>query len=208
MAAKPKKKNGTTLGPALARPGDPLVTAKGEVLQPKVHEKKIEGTAEQFKIAPEKFRGKKQHNVRDLPAPPNVMHAVGAVMMYSIMNVGDREIADQLKCTVEEVVAIRQHVAYQEVFESFFENVVSHNADSIQGRIASYASKAVSKVVHLMDNAQNEKVQFDASKDILDRGGFRPRDVDTKAGMANNTLRIQINRADGKEDLDIQIGTA
>lgn len=205
MARKPAKRQSRVPGPALADPGDPLVAPDGQVLQPIRHPNKLKEDQQQHKIDPLTFRGVKQHNVRDLPAPANMMHGIGAVLMYSIMNVGDREIADQLKISVEDVIKIREHPAYSEVFQAFFDNVISAHGQSIVGRIASYAQKAADKVAHLAFHATGEKVQLDASRDILDRGGFRPKDVDQKQGMQNNTLRIQINRADGSKELELQI---
>lgn len=206
MAKKTTKKKTTALGPALADPGDPLVLPSGEVLQPILPSSHFGDVNRANKIDPVKFRGKKQHNLKDLPAPVGVMHGIAAVMVYSIMNVGDREIADALKCTVSDIERLRAHAAYTEVFEAFFGNVLSAHSDSLMGRIASYSHGALDRVAHLSANAQNEAVSLRASTDLLDRGGLSAKSIDQAGAMKKDTLRIQINRPDGQEAISVTIG--
>ena len=50
------------------------------------------------------------------------MHAIAAILVYSIMNVGDREIAEALGCSTSDIERLRSHAAYTEIFEAFFSN--------------------------------------------------------------------------------------
>src|SRR4051812_48887189 len=105
MPVKPKTKKPAR---ALARVGDPLVTEKGTVLQPENYVKGQGGNGAKPNgftntIDPATFRSTKQRNVKDLPASVSVTNAVSVVFMYTILGVGDREIAESLRTTVDEI---------------------------------------------------------------------------------------------------------
>jgi hypothetical protein len=201
--SKPRQSN--LPGPSLADWGDPLVLANGDILQPIKPAGMFEEVNQRNRIDPVAFRGKKQHNIKDLPAPKNVMHAISAVLVYSIMNVGDRESADALGCSTVDIEKLRAHTAYTEIFDAFFNGVISAHSDSLMGRIAAYSHGALTTVAHLSENAQNENVKLRASTDLLDRGGLSAKSIDQSGQMRKDVLRIQINRADGTQDMSIEL---
>ncbi|MBC8520017.1 MAG: terminase small subunit [Gammaproteobacteria bacterium] len=49
--------------------------------------------------------------------------------------------------------------------------------------------KAFNRIVHLLDHANSEHVQLEASKEILNRGGFAP----PKSGISLHTGEVSIN---------------
>jgi len=49
--------------------------------------------------------------------------------------------------------------------------------------------KAFNRMVHLLDHASSEHVQLEASKEILNRGGFTP----PKTGISLQTSEVSIN---------------
>ncbi len=190
--------------PELARPGDPYVMVDGTVLQPVLLPTVLPQLKQDTKIDPALFRGKRPRNMADLPAPANMMNAIGAVMLYTFFGVGDREIATALKCSVAELEGIRGHSAYSEFFELISGELISANSDALQNRIAAYQHAALDKVAHIAVYGKREENQLRASVDILDRGGNSPRAIGERATTMKNTLRIQIVKADGN-DTDINV---
>src|SRR3954447_568709 len=103
-----------TLQPILARPGDPYVTFRGQVVQPEndYEEKESVGI-----LTPTSFKAAKKRTLKELPAPVNVINGVAAVFMYTALGIGDREICKALKITMEDLQQIKKHSAYSECFE-------------------------------------------------------------------------------------------
>ncbi|BAQ86859.1 terminase small subunit [uncultured Mediterranean phage uvMED] len=54
------------------------------------------------------------------------------------------------------------------------------------------AVQALGKIIHLSDSAKSEYVQLEASKDILDRAGFKPPDkaINVHAGDVKITIDL------------------
>ena len=191
----------------LARVGDPFVAPDGSLIAPEYPQDYFPRIKEDTKLDPVKFRGKRRRNIMDLPAPSNVMNACGAIMMYTMFGVGDREIASALKCTVMEVEEIRAHPAYGEYLELIGSEIISAESDNITHRLAAYAHGALDTVAHVSRNGKMENNRLRASIDILDRGGFAPKEVAAKAVSLKNVLRIQVLDDQNAKNLDIQIDT-
>ena len=192
-------------GTSLARPGDPLLTVKGEQVEPenkptKRDMKKMDVTQG---VDPELYRPLKRRILKELPAPPNVITGIGAVFIYTMLGVGDREIADTLGTTVEYINELRAHDAYGECFNVVHEEFINANSTLLTSRIASYAIGALDTVGTLSKEGKKEEVKLAASKDLLDRAGVRPKDQESRAAMSINDLRIII--VDGNKSDNIQI---
>jgi hypothetical protein len=120
------------------------------------------------------------------------MNAVGAVMMYSFFGVGDREIAQALKCSVQDIEEIRAHSAYAEYLELIGTEIISAESENVTHRIAAYAHGALDTIAHVSRNGKLESNRLRASIDIMDRGGFNPKMVAEKQVSLKNVLRIQV----------------
>jgi hypothetical protein len=120
------------------------------------------------------------------------MNAVGAVMMYTFFGVGDREIAQALKCTVEDVTEVRANAAYSEFLELIGTEIISAESENVTHRIAAYAHGALDTIAHVSRNGKVETNRLRASIDIMDRGGFNPKMVAEKQISLKNVLRIQV----------------
>lgn len=156
-------------------------------------------------MRPEDFRSKNQRNIKELPAEPGTMTAIGAVYMFTMFGVGDREIADALRLPngVDDVLAVRRHPAYAQLFETVQGELLNANSDLIQGRIAAYSHDALDRVAELSDGAQNEMVALKASQDILDRAGVRPQDNVDRRQTGGNELRIVIIESEKEVTLNL-----
>jgi len=198
------KKNGKP-GTSLARPGDSLITSKGDKIEPenKPTKKEIKKLDVVNETDPSMYRPQKRRILKELPAAPNVITGIGAVFMYTMMGVGDREIADTLGTSVEYINDLRAHDAYAECFRAVHGEFINANSTMLTSRIAHYATSALDTVGTLSKSGKKEEVQLAASKDILDRAGVRPKDQENRALMSVNDLRIII--VDGNKSDNIQI---
>ena len=194
--------------PVLARVGDPFIAPDGSLVEPCYPEDWLPRVKEDTKVNPITFRGKRRRNIDELPANPNVMTACGAVMLYTMYGVGDREIANALKCTVIDVEEIRAHPAYAEYLDLIGSEIISAESDNITHRLAAYAHGALDTVAHVSRNGKLENNRLRASIDILDRGGFAPKAVAEKQVSLKNVLRIQVMDDNGRNrDMDISLST-
>ena len=194
--------------PVLARVGDPFVAPDGSLVAPEYPEDYFPRIQQDTKLDPIKYRAKRRRNIQDLPAPTNIMNACGAVMLYTMFGVGDREIASALKCTVVEIEEVRAHPAYGEYLDLIGSEIVSVESDNITHRLAAYAHGALDTVAHVSRNGKMENNRLRASIDILDRGGFAPKAVAEKQVSLKNVLRIQVLGDDiATKNLDIQLDT-
>ncbi len=194
--------------PVLARVGDPFIAPDGSICPPLYPEDYFPRVKEDTRINPITFRGKRRRNVDELPAAAHVMTAVGAVMLYTMFGIGDREIATALKCTVLDVEEIRAHPAYGEYLELLGSEIISAESDNLTHRLAAYAHGALDTIAHVSRNGKLENNRLRASIDIMDRGGFAPKAVAEKQVSLKNVLRIQVMDDNGKgRDMDISLSS-
>ena len=189
-----REKAAPTLPPApvLARVGDPFIAPDGSLIAPSYPEDYFPRLKEETKINPTTFRAKRRRNMNELPGQTNIMNAVGAVMMYTFFGVGDREIAQALKCSVQDIEEIRAHTAYSEYLDLLGSEIISAESENVTHRIAAYAHGALDTIAHVSRNGKVESNRLRASIDIMDRGGFNPKMVAEKQVSLKNVLRIQV----------------
>jgi len=193
--------------PILARVGDPFVAPDGSLIAPSYPEDYFPRIKEETKIDPKAFRAKRRRNLNELPGQSNIMNAVGAVMMYTFFGVGDREIANALKCSVTDVEEIRAHAAYAEYLDLIGSEIINAESENVTHRIAAYAHGALDTIAHVSRNGKVESNRLRASIDIMDRGGFNPKMVAEKQISLKNVLRIQVldEYGSGKGDINIEL---
>jgi hypothetical protein len=163
---------------------------------------------EENRINAVEFRSKRRRNMDELPAPANIMTACGAVMLYTLYGVGDREIANALKISVIDLEEIRAHPAYGDYLEIMGQEIINAESDNLTHRLAAYAHGALDTVAHVSRNGKLENNRLRASIDILDRGGFAPKAVAEKQVSLKNVLRIQVMDDNGKgRDMDISLSS-
>lgn len=179
-----------TKRPALAKPGDPLALANGRVIDPKG--KEVEVPSLTTIVKPEEYRPLKRRSLREIPAPVPVMKAVSVIFTFTMLGLGDREIADALGITTHEVVQAREHSAYAELFEIITGEFINANSALIQSRIAAYSHSALSSVAKIALNGKQEANVLKASQDILDRAGTNPRDKTPASQAPGSDLRIVV----------------
>ena len=164
----------------LARVGDPFIAPDGSLIAPEYPEDYFPRVKEETKINPVTFRGKRRRNLNELPAQTNIMNAVGAVMMYTFFGVGDREIAQALKCTVQEIEEIRAHAAYCEYLELIGQKSYRRKVKMLHIALPRMLMVPLTRLHTSRVTVKLNQTVLRASIDIMDRSGFNPKAVAEK----------------------------
>lgn len=209
MAPRKKKE-------ALARPGDPLVSRNGVLVDPVLPRSAkvldnlpapIGAPKNNTSIDPISFRANRRRNIKDLPAPTNIINGVAALFMYTVLGVGEREIADTLGITTMQLDELRQHTAFGECFNTVIDELISANSDAIQARIASYATKAVDNIFNIAENAEKDETKLRANQDLADRAGIGAKQMaEKKSALQGSSLRIVILDEDKEVSVNLNLG--
>lgn len=185
---------------ALAQPGDPYVHAlKGVINEDEREDVKLPA----IKAQAVEYRPTKKRTLKELPAPVNVLNGIACVFMYTVIGLGDREIAEALKITLEQLRKIRAHTGYAECFEAVTSEFISVNSTMIQARLAAMAPTALENIFQIAQGAKHENVKLRANQDIMGRGGFDNKDQQGKAGMNRGDLRIVIVAKESEVDVHV-----
>lgn len=186
--------------PALAKPGDPLVSETGLIVKP---EKRKKEPKPQPEITAKTFKSTRQRTLGELPATPQVINGCAIVIMYSIMGLSDREIAIAAKIKVEEVLAVKQHPAYEECFDMVAKEFVSANSALLSARVGAYAHDAVTRIADISANGKQEANVLRASVH-LHESATGAKNAMQSGGSHVNELRIVIVEGDRKP-VDIEV---
>jgi hypothetical protein len=184
--------------PDLPRPGDPLVLANGITVEPDKFDEVDEAPAplQQVKLNAAQFRAQHKRSINELPDRPDVINAMAAVLMYTILGLSDQEISAIVGITRAEVALARKHSAYEECFNAMVSELINANSEVLSSRLAAHAHIALNQVTKLSTKAKKEETRLSASRDILDRAGVRPQDVAARTAVQKNELRIIITKGD------------
>lgn len=210
MTAKVTKrvKKGGANGTALARVGDPLITETGAKIDPEGYAggRPIKSEPPAMVLDAVSFRPLKKRTLKELPAEVPLINGVGAIFMYTMLGVGDREIADALKVTVPEVLEVRQHTAYKECFDIVVAEFINKNSDLLAARVAAYSHSALDVVGSIALTGKKEETKLKASIDLLDRAGVKAKDVAERSAQNKaNELRIVVVKGDGVSGIDVNL---
>jgi hypothetical protein len=176
------------LAKPLARWGDPYVTPTGAIIEPD----NINGVPQEApKLSVIEYKPQRKRSTKDLPAPTLTINAIACVFMYTMLGLGDREIADTLKISVAKLEMIRKHSAYAECFEIVTGEFISINSEMIHARIAAYGHDALSSVADIALNGKEEKSRLRGSMFLMGAGGFGNK-ADQQKSVHQNDLRIVI----------------
>lgn len=165
----------------LPLPGDPLVTINGTVKPLEGNE--LEQTSyTDREVLPRitQFNPAYRMGLRDTPEKDTQEQTlVAAVIGLRLMGLDVSDIATMFKTGVHNINEILAKPATQISFEKMFLAIIGAKADHISGRIASYADKAVTTVVNLMEGGEKVPaiVKLKAAQDILDRSGTNAEQI-------------------------------
>lgn len=190
--------------PTLAKEGDPLVAADGEILEPDGHIDTEDLPAPRTPTPFKYYRPTTRKVLSDFRAPDTVLNVASVVFVYTVLGISDAEIGNATGLSSEDINKARETRAYSDLFEGVMTELISANSEYIEARIAAYAPMALNNVAHIAKHAQNHAVKLSASKDILDRSGHRPQDTQGRAQQGMNELHIVITKSKDAPDTDIE----
>lgn len=201
-----KSKKGVTHTQAnLAQPGDPLALSNGEIIESEDTDAIDDNALEELKriVDPITFRPAERKSLKELPAPVGTINGCAVVFMYTLLGIGDREIADALDITPDQLDAIREHPAYAECFNTVLVRFIDANSELLQSRLAAYSHAALTTTAEIMLHGKKEENKLRAAIDTLDRSGARPQDNVGRQNAGKDHLRIVI--IDNEKQIEVSI---
>jgi len=199
-------------GPALARPGDPLVLPNGTILEEEKPYRERSSNSKSDRsdiiIPAHSYRANQRRNLKDFPANEQMFKALSVVFAMTLYGISNVEICDSLNISLDQLTELRSHHGYAELFNNVLAEFINANSDMLQSRIAAYSHAAVGRVGSLINGAEREETQLAASKDMLDRAGLRPQDLAASQQASQNELQIRITRKTDDVIVDVKINGA
>ena len=196
----------------LPLPGDPLVTMNGTIAP-------IEGDELETKeyssreILPRvtQFVPAYRMGLRDTPEKDHQEQTLAAaVVALRLLGLDTSDIATMFKTGMHNIQEILEKPATQITFEKMFLSIINAKADHISGRIASYADKAVTTVVNLMegDDKVPAIVKLKAAQDILDRSGTNAEQlfgVNNKLNQEDELKITFVSKGSDEEKISVSL---
>lgn len=176
----------------LAEPGTPLKLADGTMIDPATgRARRLSSTyveVPSHSKAQEQIR-KINTRLADIPMLPKQLNVVSAILSYTLIGLGDDEIATATGLTKKQITTVRTSEVYEQLQKKIVDNIADQDETDVRTYLVKHARKAAENVVDLLE-AEDEKVSLAASKDILDRSGQRPVDTVNHIVEQRQTLNI------------------
>lgn len=187
----------------LPSPDAPFVAPDGTVLNPTVPQmyKRVEVPSHS---EAQRLISSTRRKLADLPATAKQLNAYSAVLVYTASGFTDAEISTATGLEVAQIHALREHDAYR-MLEAFVTKTAREEAaGAVKAILVKGEVNAAEKIVELV-NSEDEKIALAASKDLLDRGGHKPRDeVDVRVDMMS-TFRIEVVDRRNERVIDAEV---
>jgi len=189
---------------SLPDPGTPLKLADGTEIDPMTG--KVVG-AEPFVKVPNNKELRHdyamvQRRLVDLPLPAQKMNGVSIILTYKMIGLNDAEIAIATGLTDAQVGQIVISDAFAELRQMVLENIHAMDADTIRTAMKENATMGVQRIGQLI-NSEDEAIALSASKDALDRDGYRPADVVEHRHKMEGGLVIEVIRRDHSQSAPV-----
>jgi hypothetical protein len=178
------------LAKPLAKWGDPYISLDGTVTSPDAINGGIDESVPKINLA--EYKPSKKRTIRDLPAPVPTLKGIACVFMFTTLGLGDREIADALGISVEQMKGLKGSPAYAECFEAVTSEFISVNSELINARIAAYSHDALSEIANVALRGKEERNRLRGSMYLMGAGGYGDKSKLAAGTAAKNDLRIVI----------------
>jgi len=176
----------------------PLVLADGTVIDPSTGKQRrpeyleVPSNSEAIRVV-----ASTRKKLIDLPDVPERMNIISCILSYHMFGLQDAEIAVAVNLPIERIVAIKMLEAFSKMQSVVTEQMVAADKGEVQAVLENAAVTGANTIVHLMQFADDEKVQLTAAKDVLDRNGHRPADIlEVRHSMSNSLTIEHIIRSD------------
>lgn len=136
----------------------------------------------------------KQHlvatrHIKDLPGDVNTSRAIAVVLSLSLYGLSDAEIATVCGIEYEQVLSLKSLEGYENFMQAVLENVMNAHSNNVRHMFVKNAKFAAENIISGL-NSKIPEVRALASKEVLDRGGFRPADIVEHRVTHENELKI------------------
>lgn len=188
----------------LPEPGTPLKLADGTEIDPATG--KVVGAEPYVKVPSTRELRENyaiiQRRLIDLPLPPQKMNGISIILTYKMIGLSDSEIATATGIKEEQVGQIVISDAFAELRQMVLENISAMDADTIRTSMKDNALMGVQRLGQLI-NSDDETIALSASKDALDRDGYRPADVVEHRHKMEGGLTIEVIRRDHSKEAPV-----
>jgi hypothetical protein len=194
----------------LAKPNDPYITDKGEVITTNgLMDAISDGDVSLGAPAARKLVSTQRRTIKDLPSDPKSQTAINAVLVFQMLGMTDNEISHITHISHDDLVRLKHLPAYQETFDILFHEMININSHSLQAKIASFAGDALANVMKIATESKQDMARLKANTDMLDRAGLHPETLfgKNKQDDGFDSLKIVIQNGEDKThqvDIDIQ----
>ena len=130
-----------------------------------------------------------KRSLADLPANAERTNITMLVLAYTIWGLTREAIAILLGTDAQSIQAVKDTDTYHTLRQEMLEAIRYAETGSIHGLLAQHARVAAKRVISAI-SSKSEDAALIASKDILDRAGFRPTDRTEHIHKFEDELRI------------------
>jgi hypothetical protein len=172
-----------------------------EIKTPELLEENDE-TVDEDEIVAIKKRIPVNRFLADLPGDVNSTRAIAVICGLTLFGLNDREISIVCSTDMDKITAIKQSERFQDFSTGIIDNVMRAQSDNVR---AMFVTNAKTAAEHIISGLQSKEqgIRYMASKEVLDRGGFRPIDVVEHRVKHENELKIVHIRGDAEKQVTI-----
>lgn len=138
----------------------------------------------------------------DLPGDVNSTRAIAVIAGLTLFGLNDREISIVCGTDMEKVKAIKDNERFNDFTTGVIDNVLRAQSDNVRAMFVTNAKKAAEHIISGLQSKE-QGIRYMASKEVLDRGGFRPIDVVEHRVKHENELKIVHIRGDAEKHVTI-----
>lgn len=199
--------NGTmTTATTLPEKGTPLILADGTQIDPSTGRPVGAEEIPQFVKVPSTRAIREEYaqtrkRLEDLPVPTGKMNAFSVIVTYKMLGVSDRDICVATGITEQQLGAILLSDEFSDLKQMIVDNIYSQDADVIRASMKDNALMGVQRLQQLI-NSEDEAIALNASKDAMDRDGYRPADVVEHRHKMDGGLVIEVIKRDETQKID------
>jgi hypothetical protein len=141
--------------------------------------------------------------LNDLPGDVGSTRAIAVIAGLTLFGLSDREMSYICNTDVDKIGAIKKSQRYEDFSSGIIDNVMRAQGDNVRAMFVNNAKNAAENIIAGLKSKIPEVRQM-ASKEVLDRGGFRPVDVVEHRIKHENELKIVHIRGDVEKDVTIE----
>lgn len=159
-------------------------------------------TIDEEEVAAIKQRLPLNRYLNDLPGDTNGTRAIAVIAGLTLFGLSNREVSIVCNTDMDKVEAIKKSERYEDFLTGIIDNVMRAQSDNVRAMFVGNAKTAASNLISGLKSKIPE-VRHMASKEVLDRGGFRPIDVVEHRVKHENELKIVHIRGDAEKHVTI-----